>query len=125
MKNEKGFTILSLLIAIVLLTFGIMALARNSADIIWMQSTAGTRHAAASIARAYMEELRSRDPATLVSETVASVNETGAADASGLYQRSVVVEDFGDNLISVRVIVNYPRARVPVSLLTLAFVNPN
>ena len=125
MKNEKGFTILSLLVAIVLLSIGIMALARNSADIVWMQSTAATRHAAASIARAYMEELRSRDPATLASEAVASVNATGVADAAGLYQRSVVVDDFGDNLVQIRVIVNYPRARIPVSLLTLAFVNPN
>lgn len=125
MKNEKGFTILSLLIAVVLLTFGILALARNSADIVWMQSTAGSRHAAASIARAYMEELRSRDPGTLTTETVTNVDETGAPDASGLYQRSVEVEDFGDNLVSIKVIVNYPRARVPVSLLTLAFVNPN
>ncbi len=124
MKNEEGFTIISLLIAVVLLTVGLMALGKNSADIIWMQSTAATRHTAASIARAYMEELRSRDPVTLVSEAVTTVNETGVPDASGNYQRTVVVEDFGTNLVQIRVIVNYPRARVPIFLLTLAFVNP-
>ncbi len=124
MKNEKGFTIISLIIAIVLLTFGILVLAKNSTDIIWMQSTAATRHTAASIARAYMEELRSRDPVTLASEAVTTVNNTGVPDANGNYQRTVVVEDFGTNLVQIRVIVNYPRARVPIFLLTLAFVNP-
>ncbi|MCZ6915842.1 MAG: prepilin-type N-terminal cleavage/methylation domain-containing protein [Gemmatimonadetes bacterium] len=125
MKSKKGFTIISLLIAVVLLTVGLMALGKNSADIIWMQSTAATRHIAASIARAYMEELRSRDPITLVSEAVTTVNEAGVPDASGNYQRTVVVEDFGTNLVQIRVTVNYPRARVPIFLLTLAFVNPN
>ena len=124
MKNEKGFTIISLIIAIVLLTFGILVLAKNSTDIIWMQSTAATRHTAASIARAYMEELRSRDAITLASEAVTTVNDTGVPDANGNYQRTVVVEDYGTNLVQIRVIGNYPRARVPIFLLTLAFVNP-
>ena len=122
MRNERGFTLISVLIAVVILAIGILALAKTSAGVVRASAQASTRTEAVSVARAYMEDVRSRTPANLVSEAAVSVDRAGQPNGSGPYSRSVVVSDVSSNLKSVRVVVTMPNAAVPVELVTLAFV---
>ena len=121
-NNEQGFTLVSVLMAVVILTIGILALAKTSATVVRASSNAATRTEAVSIARAYMEDVRSRQPANLISETLAYVDREGVLDASGPYTRQVIVTDLASNLKSVQVVVTMPGSSVPVELITLAFV---
>jgi type II secretory pathway pseudopilin PulG len=120
--NEQGFTLISVMIAVVILTIGILALAKTSATVVRTSANAATRSEAVSLARAYMEEVRSRPPANLISETLAFVDREGVPDANGPYSRQVVVTDLASNLKSVQVVVTMPGSSVPVELITLAFV---
>ena len=122
MRNERGFTLISVLIAVVILAIGILALAKTTAGVVRASTEAATRTEAVSVARAYMEDVRSRTPANLVSEAAVSVDRAGQPNGSGPYSRSVVVSDVSSNLKSVRVVVTMPNAAVPVELVTLAFV---
>ena len=122
MRNERGFTLISVLIAVVILAIGILALAKTTAGVVRASTEAATRTEAVSVARAYMEDVRSRTPANLVSEAAVSVGRDGQPNGSGPYSRSVVVSDVSSNLKSVRVVVTMPNAAVPVELVTLAFV---
>ena len=122
MRNERGFTLISVLIAVVILAIGILALAKTSAGVVRASTEAATRTEAVSVARAYMEDVRSRQPIDLVSETAVSVGRDGQPDVSGPYSRSVVVSDVSSNLKSVRIVVTMPNATVPVELVTLAYV---
>lgn len=120
--NEQGFTLISVLIAVVILTIGILALAKTSATVVRTSANAATRSEAVSVARSYMEEVRSRTPANLISETLAYVDREGTIDANGPYTRQVIVTDLASNLKSVQVVVTMPGSSVPVELVTLAFV---
>jgi len=122
MRNERGFTLISVLIAVVILAIGILALAKTSAGVVRASTEAATRTEAVSVARGYMEDVRSRQPINLVSEAAVSVDREGQPDVSGPYSRSVVVSDVSSNLKSVRVVVTMPNATVPVELVTLAYV---
>jgi len=122
MRNERGFTLISVLIAVVILAIGILALAKTSAGVVRASTEAATRTEAVSVARAYMEDVRSRQPINLVSEAAVSVDRDGQLNVSGPYSRSVVVSDVSSNLKSVRIVVTMPNATVPVELVTLAYV---
>ena len=67
-----------------------------------------------------MEDIKSRDPLTLASESVVQVDEEGNADVSGVFSREVIVGSAGRNLISVRVIVTSPRSN-PIELVTWVY----
>ena len=121
-NNEQGFTLVSVLIAVVILTIGILALAKTSATVVRSSARAATRSEAVSLARAYMEEVRSRPPANLVSETLATINRQGQVDPNGPYTRQVVVTTLASNLKSVQVVITMPGSSVPVELVTMAFV---
>ncbi|NIM49405.1 MAG: hypothetical protein GTN78_01955 [Gemmatimonadales bacterium] len=120
--KEAGFTLISVMIALILLAVGIMALSRAGGEVLAARSAAATRTTAVAIGRAYMETLRSRDPATLSSESAVKVNDTGAADPNGQYTRTVEVESTGENLVRVRVLIDAPRSQEPVELVTLVYV---
>lgn len=122
MRNERGFSLVSVLIAVVILAIGVLALAKTSAGVVRAGAQAASRTEAVSVARAYMEEVRSRQPANLVSEAAVSVDRDGQLNGSGPYTRRVVVSDVTSNLKSVRVVVTMPNATIPVELVTLAFV---
>ncbi len=120
--NEQGFSLISTLIAVVILAIGILALAKTSAGVVRAGAQAASRTEAVSVARAYMEDVRSRQPANLISEAAVTVDRDGTPNGSGPYTRSVVVSDVASNLKSVRVVVTMPNSSVPVELVTLAFV---
>lgn len=122
MKNQSGFTLISVLIALVLISVGLMSVSRAGGEVLKAHAVAGSRTTAVAIARGHMELLRSQPPGTLESEASVYVNESGAPDPAGLYTRSVVVEEMRHNLIWIQVVVEFPRSNRPVELETFAFV---
>ncbi len=122
MKSEGGFTLIAVLVAMVLLSVGVLSLTRTGSAVLVAQSKVASRTTALSIARARMEEIRSRDPGTLQSEPAVQVDEAGVQISGGKYTRSVVVTPENQNLVRVKVVVEFPRSSVPIELVTLAFV---
>ena len=122
MKNEAGFSLISVIIAMVLLSVGIMSLARVGGEVLEIHSATSGRSTALAIARGHLEQIRARPAAELVSESPVKVDASGTITPSGMFTRSVDVQDVAYNLRQVKVIVDFPRARVPVELLSLAFV---
>ncbi len=120
--NEQGFTLISVLVAVVILTIGILALAKTSATVVRASARAATRTEAVAVARSYMEEIRSRQPVNMVSEALVYCDREGQPDPAGPYTRQVIVTDLASNLKSVQVVVTMPGSSVPVELITQAFV---
>ncbi len=121
MKNERGFTLISVLLAVGMLTFGLLALARTQAILTGAESGVSNRGIALAIATDRLEQLRGTDPNTLASEPAASVDANGQLSASGPYQRSVTVTLDQANLLRLAVTVTYPRMSTPVSLEALIY----
>ncbi len=122
MRRKDGFTIISVLVAIVMLSIGVLALSRSGTQAMAAQTLAGNRTTALAIGRSYMEAVRSRPPDQVQSEPAVQVDETGTVNPNGVFTRSVVVTDVRHNLKEVRVIVEFPRSGVPIELVTLAYV---
>jgi hypothetical protein len=109
------------MIALVMLTIGLMALAKVQTALVRTQRDTSLRSIALTVARAYTEELRSRDPWTLETEAPVKVNIRGVVSAAGPLTRSTsVVEDAG-NLVRVTVRVDYPGMKQPVQIITMAY----
>ncbi len=122
MRRKDGFTIISVLMAIVMLSIGILALSRTGTQAMAAQTLAGNRTTALAIGRAYMEAVRSRPPGQVLSESAITVDRTGTVNSNGVFTRSVEVRDVSHNLKEVRVIVEFPRSTRPIELVTLAYV---
>lgn len=120
-RQERGFTLVSVLIAIVLLTVGLMALARTQSLLVSTQATVATRSTALAIAQGYTEMIRSRDPATLATEAAVAVDDQGQPSVQGQFSRSTVVTNDAANLLRITVQVDYPRERMPIQIVTLIF----
>jgi Tfp pilus assembly protein PilV len=124
MRNtESGFSLVSVLIAMILLSVGILAISHTNFVVLRAHGEAATRTAALSVARAYLEELRSRNAAALATEAPVSVDERGQVNSIGPYRRSLLVEVVGKNLKRVTVTVTAPRPAGSVHLVTNAFVS--
>ncbi len=121
-KRNDGFTIISVLVAIVMLSVGILGLSRTGTLAMSAQNAAGLRTTALAIARAHMERVRSRPAIEVLSESPVQVDRRGLVVAGGRFTRSVEVGDVRHNLKQIKVIVAFPRGRAPVELLTLAYV---
>jgi Tfp pilus assembly protein PilV len=124
MRRESGFTLISVLIAMVLLSVGIMALSRASGEVITARTNASIKVNALAIARGHMERIRAQRPQEVTPESPVQVNAAGVIDGNGPYTRSVIVESVDVTLIKVTVQVDYPRAAQPVELVTLIYVPP-
>jgi Tfp pilus assembly protein PilV len=118
---RHGFTLISMIVAIVLLTVGIMALGNANTNTIKYQTLAQNRTNAVAIGRAYLEEVRVRNPWSLASESAVQVGADGVASASGFYSRSMEVTEERGNLLRVEVLVDFPRAEQPVKLITYQY----
>ena len=121
MRKDAGFSLIAVMVAIVLLSIGLLAISRTSTQVLTMHTAASSRSAALAVARAHMEAIRSKDPATIASESAVIVNGEGQIDAYGVYTRTVVVDSISHNLKRVRIQVTWPRASAPVELVTMAF----
>jgi Tfp pilus assembly protein PilV len=119
-NGEAGFTLISVIMAVVILSIGILALGRSQAMLIRAQATSAQRDVALGIARNYIEEVRSRT-AIPASEGSTAVDETGTATAGGKYRRSLTIADLGNNLYQATCNVIYPRGPSPVQIVTLIY----
>ena len=124
MNKRAGFTLISVMIAVVILAIGILALSRTLTGVMAANTKAGFRTVALDIARQRMEFLRGQRPQDLTTFQEVSgsaVNEEGRLVNGGHYRRSVVVTDVRDNLVSVIVRVTYPNGTTPVELVTYVY----
>jgi Tfp pilus assembly protein PilV len=124
MNKRAGFTLISVMIAVVILAIGILALSRTLTGVMAANTKAGFRTVALDIARQRMEFLRGQRPQDLTTFQEVSgsaVNEQGRLVNGGYYRRSVVVTDVRDNLVSVTVRVTYPNGTTPVELVTYVY----
>ena len=121
MRNERGFTLLSVLLAVSMLTIGLLALARTQAILTSSEAGVSNRAIALAIATDRLEQLRASDPQTLASEPAAAVDANGNVSAGGAYQRSVTVTLDAANLLRLTVVVTYPRMTSPVQLQALIY----
>jgi type IV pilus assembly protein PilV len=121
MRNQRGFTLISVLLAVSMLTIGLLALARTQALLTASESGVSNRTVALAIATDRLEQLRASDPATLADEPAVTVDATGQPSASGAYQRSAVVTLDQANLLRLTVVVTYPRMTTPIQLQALIY----
>jgi Tfp pilus assembly protein PilV len=126
LRSERGFGIVSVLVAIMLIAIGVVALSSSSAFMVSMQTDAAERTRASAIAVAYMENVKTRPPDQIVSESEVRVSETGVPDTGGPFVRSLTVEPEASTTDAVRatVEVRYPsgfgRSRT-LALVTVIF----
>lgn len=120
-RGTEGFTLISVLVAVVILSTGLLALARAQGLLVATQGQTASRSTAVTIARDYTEVLRSRDPWILASEANATVNARGQADAAGKFTRSTTVTVRAPNLLEVTVSVTYPKGPTPIRITTLIY----
>ena len=109
-ESSDGFGIVSVLVAIVLIAIGVVALSSSSAFMVSMQTDAAERTRASAIAVTYMEQVKTRSPAELISDGPLQVNETGEPDADGAFVRTLTVipEPSTNDAVRATVEVNYP-----------------
>lgn len=120
-RPRRGFTLISMIVAMVLLGAGVMVLARANASTTVLQTLAQNRTNAIAIARAHVEAIRSKDPWLVQSEAAVRLDADGTVSAAGAYTRTVTVTTTRQNLVLVEVRVDYPRATQPLKLTTSVF----
>jgi Tfp pilus assembly protein PilV len=118
---RRGFTLVSVIVALLLLGVGIAALGNATAETIKSQTIAQNKTNAIAIARAYVESLRTQDPWTLASQGSARVDADGSESADGMFTKQMDLAVERQNLVRLTVTVNYPRMAVPVVLTTYLF----
>ncbi len=123
-RRRAGFTLLSMLVALVLLSVGVLALAQANAATLRVGTQSANRGVALAIARAHLEVLRSRDPWSVGPEAPVRVDADGRPAADGAWTREVRVDEVRPNLIRVDVRVAGPRGEAPVRIETLQY-RPN
>jgi type IV pilus assembly protein PilV len=122
--NKRGFTLISVMIAVVIMAVGVLALSKTLTGAMQANTRAGLRTVALDIARQRMEFLRAQRPQDMADFAEAGgidVDETGHVVSGGKYRRTVVVADVRANLVSVTVRVTYPNATTPVELITYVY----
>ncbi len=119
-RPKAGFSLISVLVAIVLLSVGMLSISQVLTQSVSMQTIMSMRMTALDVARSYMEEVRSRDPVTLGSEAVVTVNDRGAVDATGVFTRELTVKSVALHLNEVTVIVTTRRS-TPIVLVTWVY----
>ena len=118
---RRGFTVVSMLVAMILLGVGMMSLAGANAQTVTMQALAQNRTSAIALARAYLEQVRTRDPWTIQSESAVLLASDGTPSATGAFTRTMNVTVTRNNLIQIIINVTYPRGAQPVKLTTSLF----
>jgi type IV pilus assembly protein PilV len=120
MKQRDGFTLVSVLVAVVLLSSGIMALANSMYYVSKVTRRENQRTQALQLATQYMEVLRERDPWTLTSEAATTIDSLGVVNANGAFTRQVTVTNENAQLLRIVLVVT-PRNAAPMRLTTLIY----
>jgi len=110
-----------MIVAMVLLAAGVMSLATANASTTTLQTLAQNRTNAIALARGYVEQIRSRDPWMLQSESPVHLDADGTVSSTGAYVRTVTVTTVRQNLVRVEVKMDFPRSTQPLTLTTMVF----
>lgn len=110
-RRRAGFTLVSVILAMVLMSIGVLALVGANATALRTLNTEGVRVTALQIARSALESARARPPATLASEGPTAVDERGIPAADGAYLRTITVAPVDSSLWQLVVEVRPPGAR--------------
>ena len=116
-RPDAGIGLIAVMVAITLLSVGILSLTQVLTQSVSMQSVSSQRTIALDIARAYMEDVKGRDPLTLVTESLVQVNEKGQVDSGGVFTRQLTIASVALHLVSATVVVTLPRSN-PIELVT-------
>lgn len=115
--HDAGFGLVSLMVAIVLLSVGVMSLSQVLTQSVSMQTIIGSRTTGLDVARSYMEQVRGLNPLLVEAEPEVRVNERGEEDSNGRFTRELTVRTVSLHLVEATVIVTVPRSN-PISLVT-------
>jgi len=102
MKNKEGFSMISLLIALILVTIGLTAMLSVSLESTTALIESRMRNEAIAVAESYMESAIDRE-----------VSASEGPNVEGLYTRSLAVESLSPSRRRISVIVHYtaPKGR--------------
>ena len=120
-RRRAGYSLVSTMMAMVLLAIGVMALAGASTNTVSVQTMAQNRTYAIAIARSHLETLRMGDPWDVETEAAVAVDADGVASGDGRFSRTVTVTELRRNLVQVLVSVSFPKGNTPVVLTTTLF----
>ena len=122
-RSQYGFSLLSVLIAMVLVSVAVVALSGTTVYVLSLHTESNVRTTAVGIAAAYMEDVKTRDVGSLASEEEVNVNEVGEANASGSFVRALsVVAGPAPKSKLVKVTVRYPRGRSSMGKVELVTI---
>ena len=116
-RRDAGFGLVSVMVAIVLLSVGVLSLSQVLTQSVSMQTIIGSRTTALDVARSYMEEVRGLDPLLVESQPEVRVNEKGEENSNGLFTKELTVTTVQLHLVEATVIVTMPRSN-PIRLVT-------
>jgi Tfp pilus assembly protein PilV len=119
--SRRGFALLSLMVAVVLLATGVMAIGAANTARLRSQTHSTARSAGLNVARAYLENVRGRDPWSLATEAAVTVDGRGNIASNGEFTRVLLVTVNQTNLVTLQVIVTGPRLTAPIRLVTNAY----
>ena len=119
-RADAGYGLVGVIVALVLLSVGVLSVSNVLTQSIVMQTMASQRTIALSIAQTTMEDIRAVDPTTVTAQAEVRVDEQGVPDANGIFTRETTVTNAGSNLVEVTVIVTAPRSS-PLRLVTWIF----
>lgn len=130
LRTENGFGLISTMIAMVLLGIAVTALSSAGVYAIAVQTDSQVRSAATAIATSYLEQVKTREPKQVVTETPVTVNADGVNSAAGNFTRSldVIDEPNLENTKRITVKVDYHTGRGrtgTVELVTILYVGVN
>jgi type IV pilus modification protein PilV len=121
-SGQGGFGLIEVVIALLILSVGVLSVSNVLTQSVSMQTMAAQRGSALTIAETKMEQIRATVASAIVAEAATRVNETGAADANGTFTREVTVTAISATINEIAVIVSAPRVR-PVRLVVWVFNN--
>lgn len=127
---RNGFSLLEVLVAVVLLAFGALAVARSMGTALASGTRAGEQTRATALAVDRLELLKSQPASEVDDQPAQRIDARGRPDPDGAYERSVTVRDADEgaraNTKEVTVTVEFQAgggSMEEVQLFTILFVN--
>lgn len=128
--DEKGFSLIEVMVALVVLTAGAVAVAASINAAMAAGTHASHQSRATALAVEKLEFLKAQPASAVDDEPAQQIDGTGAPDANGHYSRSVIVRDQSEgaaaNTKEVIVRVEFESGlsgTKSVELFTIMFVN--
>jgi type IV pilus assembly protein PilV len=119
-SGKGGFGLIEVVIALLILSVGVLSVSNVLTQSVSMQTMAAQRTSALTIAQTKMEQIRATVASAITAEAATRVNETGQPDANGTFTREVTVAAVTGNINQVTVIVSAPRVS-PVRLVVWVY----